>query len=279
MKGKMVIPVIGLMLAMGNPAMAHPEEDKSVAQKVTEARLEGQLWTAYSLNRHLNPFELSVEVEGNTAILSGDVEDPVQKELAEQIALGTNGIEDVDNRIAVVQEPDAKKDSDDDGRSFGDRVGDLNTTARIKSKLLWNRETSGFSIDVSTKDGHVILEGKADSEAGKDLAGRLATNTEGVRGVDNRIVVDPGAGSEVAGRAENAGNAISDGWITTKVKSTLLFSSNVSGRSIDVDTKDGVVRLTGKVATGAEKDLAVKLAENIRGVSEVDASGLSVAAS
>lgn len=279
MKGKMMIPVIGLMLAVGNPATAHPEEDKSVAQKVTEARLEGQLWTAYSLNRHLNPFDLSVEVEGGTAILSGDVEDPVQRELAAEIAQGTDGIEDVDNRIEVVQDPEVNQRADDDGRSFGDRVSDLNVTARIKSKLLWNRETSGFSIDVATKDGHVVLEGKADSEAGKDLAGRLAANTEGVRAVDNRIVVEPESGSGIAGRAENVGDAISDGWITTRVKSTLLFSSNVSGRDIDVDTENGVVTLKGQVASGAEKDLAVKLTEDIRGVTEVDASGLSVAAS
>lgn len=279
MKGKTMIPVIVLMLAMGNPAMAHPDEDKSVARKVNEARLEGQLWTAYSLNRHLNPFDLSVEVESDTAILSGDVEDPVQKELAARIARGIDGIENVDNRIAVIQEPEIEKGSNDDGQSFGDRVSDLNITARIKSKLLWNRETSGFSVNVATRDGHVVLEGKADSEAGKELAGRLASDTEGVRGVDNRIVVEPESESGVASRARDAGAAISDGWITTRVKSTLLFSSNVSGRDIDVDTEDGVVRLKGQVASGAEKDLAVKLTEDIRGVAEVDASGLSVAAS
>ena len=46
-----------------------------------------------------------------------------------------------------------------------------------------------------------------------------------------------------------------DGWITTKVKSTLLYSSNVDGSDIKVDTKNGVVTLSGKVDTGAERAL------------------------
>lgn len=276
MNRKVIIPVVVLMFAMFSPVLASDEDDKSVGQKLTEARLEGQLWATYSLNRHLNPFDLEVEVDGDTAILAGEVENNVQKDLAAQIAMGTDGIENVDNRIEVTEDLELSRESGYDERGFGDRVSDLNTTARVKSKLLWNRNTSGFSVNVSTEDGHVVLEGKADSEAGKDLAGRLATNTEGVKGVSNRIVVEPESESEIAEESREAGSAVSDGWITTKVKSTLLFSSNVSGTDIDVDTEDGVVRLHGHVATASEKDLAVKLAEEIRGVVRVDASGLEV---
>lgn len=276
MNSKVMIPVIVLMFALGSPVLANDEDGKSVGQKLTEARLEGQLWATYSLNRHLNPFDLDVEVDGETAILAGKVEDPVQKDLAAQIALGTDGIEDVDNRIEVDQDIEVSRESGYEERGFGDRVSDLNTTARVKSKLLWNRNTSGFSANVSTKDGHVVLEGKADSEAGKDLAGRLAANTEGVKGVSNRIVVEPESESEIAEKSRETGSAVSDGWITAKVKSTLLFSSNVSGTDINVDTEDGVVRLKGHVASAAEKDLAVKLSEDIRGVTRVDASGLKV---
>lgn len=274
MNRKMMMPLVVLMLAVGHPALADQEEDKSVGQKLSEARLEGQLWATYSLNRHLNPFDLDVEIDGKTAIIGGQVEDPVQKELASEIALGIGGIDEVDNRIKVVQDLPTKRGSDDEERGFGDRVSDLNTTARVKSKLLWNRNTSGFSVNVSTKDGHVLLEGTADSEAARDLAGRLASNTDGVRTVDNQINVDPNV--ETESRSRDAGDVISDSWITTKVKSTLVFSSNVSGTDIDVETKDGVVSLKGHVASAAEKELAVKLAEDVRGVESVDAGGLEV---
>lgn len=270
------IPAMALMLAVGGTAAAHEEGDESLAQQLNEARLEGQLWTTYSLNTHLNPFDIGVDVQGDTAVLTGEVEDPVQKDLAAEIALGTDGIEDVDNRIRVVTSAGAdRQEAEDDERGFGDRVSDLTTTATIKSKLLWNRNTSGFKVNVSTKNGHVLLEGEADSEASKELAGRLAANTDGVHDVDNRLTVNPDI--EDGDKDERSvADSVSDGWITTKVKSTLLFSSNVSGTDINVDTKDGVVTLKGAVASGSEKELAVKLAEDVRGVVRVDASRLEV---
>jgi osmotically-inducible protein OsmY len=68
---------------------------------------------------------------------------------------------------------------------------------------------------------------------------------------------------------------MSDNWITTKVKSTFMFSTNVRGSDIDVSTKDGIVTLTGKVHSGAERDLAVELANNVRGVKSVQSKGLT----
>jgi osmotically-inducible protein OsmY len=73
-----------------------------------------------------------------------------------------------------------------------------------------------------------------------------------------------------------ASHDVADGWITTKVKSTLLYSSNVDGSDIHVDTKNGVVTLSGKVETGAERSLAIELAKNVRGVKSVHSVGLKV---
>mgnify|MGYP002143824622 CR=1 FL=1 len=67
----------------------------------------------------------------------------------------------------------------------------------------------------------------------------------------------------------------SDTWITTKVKSTLLYSSNVKGSDVEVTTKGGVVTLGGKLGSGAERALAVELADNVRGVKAVNAKGLT----
>ena len=72
-----------------------------------------------------------------------------------------------------------------------------------------------------------------------------------------------------------AGREIADSWITTKVKSTLLYSSNVKGSDVEVSTKAGVVTLSGKLGSGAERALAVELADNVRGVKAVSAKGLT----
>ena len=69
-----------------------------------------------------------------------------------------------------------------------------------------------------------------------------------------------------------------DTWITTKVKADLLASSNVPGTEIKVETVNGVVSLSGAVATQAEKDKAVNTAKGIKGVTRVDAAALKVSA-
>lgn len=70
---------------------------------------------------------------------------------------------------------------------------------------------------------------------------------------------------------------VSDTWITTKVKSDLMVSDNVPGTEVKVETVNGVVSLSGTVATKAEHDKAITKAKAIKGVKSVDASGLKVA--
>ncbi|MNP74051.1 Osmotically-inducible protein Y precursor [compost metagenome] len=73
---------------------------------------------------------------------------------------------------------------------------------------------------------------------------------------------------------EQARDDVADSWITTKVKSTLMYSSNVSGSAISVSTNGGIVTLSGLVASGVERDLAIELAQNVRGVKSVRSSEL-----
>ena len=70
---------------------------------------------------------------------------------------------------------------------------------------------------------------------------------------------------------------VTDTWITTKVKSDLLTSKNVPGTEVKVETVNGVVSLSGTVATQAEHDKAVMKTKAIKGVKSVDASALKVA--
>lgn len=184
---------IGLLLGLlliGLPALAGDNDNEKVSE-LTEARMEGQLWATFALNRHLDPFHLTVDVDNDIATLEGEVDETAKKELAEQIALSVDGIDRVENKVQVNQKLAASSPpADGDGkRSFGDRVSDATTTATIKSKLLWNQSTSGLSINVDTENGVVELEGEADSEASRDLAEQLAINTDDVVDVINNIKV------------------------------------------------------------------------------------------
>ena len=264
---------IASSIALSVPALA----SDSMSASLKDARMEGQIIGAYALNRHLNPFTLSVDVEGHTATLTGSVSEAIDKDLAGQIALGVDGVDKVDNRIEV--DAHTKKKADGNHRDFGDVVSDATVTASVKSKLLWNEYTNGLDIDVDTKNGVVTLNGTAHSSESRELAGRLAENTQGVRDVENNLKV-VATKADTASKAKKdmheAGDVISDSWITSKVKTSLLFSKNVSGSDIDVTTRDGVVTLVGKVDSGAERDLAIEVTKDIRGVKSVKAGGLRV---
>lgn len=282
------------------PGEGANEPQPKTEPTVADARREAQIWTSYAFNPHLRASDISVEVRGDRAFLTGTVDEGVDKELAGQIAKGVDGIAKVDNRLVVDADYQPKpRDPADTDRDFATRVEDATITASVKSKLLWNDHTDGLEIDVDTVGGRVTLSGTADTAQAKDIATRLARNTDGVIGVDNKLTLDTNRATAAVGEADDADDArvaaggrdvdgdgdadpaqaeVSDGWISTKVKSTLLLSRWVDGMDIDVDTKAGAVKLTGNADSVAERDLAVELAQNIRGVKSVDASALKVGA-
>jgi osmotically-inducible protein OsmY len=69
--------------------------------------------------------------------------------------------------------------------------------------------------------------------------------------------------------AQKTAEVATDAAITTAVKTKLLADTTVGGLKIDVDTKDGVVTLTGRVHSGAEKTEAMRLARETSGVKRV----------
>lgn len=275
---------LALALASGT-AMAGTSCDKDPSDKahmqsqdISEARLESQILTTYSLNSSLRANDLQVSVEEGKATLSGTVEEDVSKELANAIALGVTGIDSVDNQIEVEADyaPAARTSQD---RNFGEVVEDAAITAAVKSKLLWSKNTEGLEMDVDTTSGKVTLSGAAESDASKALAANTAANTRGVVSVDNRLVVNSIQAADkatTADFAQDGSTEISDGWITTKVNSTFMYSTSVESNNIDVSTDNGVVTLTGKVDNNAERVEAIALAGNIRGVKSVDAKELKL---
>lgn len=69
---------------------------------------------------------------------------------------------------------------------------------------------------------------------------------------------------------------VDDAWITTKVKSEFATTSEIPASKISVDTREGMVRLTGTVASNMDKNRAIQVAHNVKGVKSVDATGLTV---
>lgn len=73
--------------------------------------------------------------------------------------------------------------------STGEYIDDSAITAKVKAKLVKDKQTSALAIKVVTYKGVVQLSGFANSATEKMRAGELAESVSGVKSVENNISV------------------------------------------------------------------------------------------
>ena len=66
-----------------------------------------------------------------------------------------------------------------------------------------------------------------------------------------------------------------DTWITTKVKAELMATKGIPSTEITVTTTNGNVTLSGVVETKAQVQKAIAVAQDVKGVHNVDSVALS----
>ena len=148
---------------------------------------------------------------------------------------------------------------------------DAGITTAVKSRFASDDVVKAYQIDVDTDEGVVTLTGAVETPDVKTQAISLAHDTEGVVDVVDRLTVSPSArlDNDVEEAISDAADATSDAAVTAAVKSKMLVDTTVGGLQVDVDTRDGVVTLTGTVASAAERDRAIALARDTDGVLKV----------
>jgi hyperosmotically inducible protein len=80
----------------------------------------------------------------------------------------------------------------------------------------------------------------------------------------------PGQKPTTQPRTESKGNPVTDAWITMKIHSQFIPENALEDSNIDVDTQNGVVTLTGTVASAAGRTRAVEIAKATDGVKNVN---------
>jgi len=114
------------------------------------------------------------------------------------------------------------------------------------------------AIKIQSAGGAVVLTGTVAEESHKSMAENTVANLPGVKSVDNQLKIN---GEQPVEH--------SDAWITTKVKTALLFHRNVNATGTTVYTKDGIVTLQGEASSIAQKELTTEYAKDINNVKEV----------
>jgi hyperosmotically inducible protein len=62
---------------------------------------------------------------------------------------------------------------------------------QVRMRLAGDADVKGGALEVSVKDGEVVIKGRVDTEKGKSKATRLAKKVKGVKSVDNELSVGP----------------------------------------------------------------------------------------
>ena len=185
---------------------------------------------------------------------------------------------------------------------------DAGITSAVKSKMAADDTVKASEINVDTHNHVVTLNGTVGSKAERERAVMIARNTKGVNSVIDDLRVGPVATSGTFDRdrngdrdrdysesakqtgrdakektestahdakvksehaTEKTGEVLSDAAITSTIKTKFLAESGVPGTTINVDTNNHVVTLTGTVKSKAEAAKAVTIARETKGVKRV----------
>lgn len=218
----------------------------------TDERIESSAKQSYVFKTYLKNDVVKIQSRDGIVTLTGNVAEESHKALAKETVSSLPGVKSVDNQLEFKGNLPAEK-------------SDGWLSMQVKTLLLFKRNVSGIKTQVSVKEGIVTLKGEAANQAQKDLAGEYAKDVEGVKGVKNEMTV----AKALSGSEQTLSEKVDDASITAQIKIALLTHHSTSAFKTGVETNNGVVTLSGKATSGAGKDMATKVADDVNGVKKV----------
>jgi osmotically-inducible protein OsmY len=193
--GKMTAAVTMMALAFVAPTAARAAETgksttESMKTTVSDSWITAKTKIALFADSRVPGSAVSVETKDQMVYLRGKVEDDAQKQAAEEIARGIDGVQAVRNELQVVP-GSAKKVVE---------AKDDEITRQVKSRFQSDAKLK--SVSVRTDNGVVTLEGKLPSINDSARASQMAREVPGVRAVRNDTTYDnPKISQELGGPA------------------------------------------------------------------------------
>lgn len=236
------------LITAATPLMAA----SSLLASETDDRIESAAKNTYVFKTFLKDDAVKAESKDGVVTLTGTVAQPFHKSLAEDTVANLPAVTSVDNQLKLSDESLAEK-------------ADQQLAGKVKTLLFLHRNVNGAATDV-TADGDVVtLKGVAASEAQKDLTTEYAEDVVGVKSVNNEMTIAEAKADESRTILE----AIDDASITAQIKGSLLTHGSTSALHTGIETRDGVVTVSGIASNEAEKNLVSKLSADINGVVSV----------
>lgn len=174
------------------------DTDNKWEKGAKDAWIDGKAEATLLFNGNLDSFDINTDVKNGNVVLTGRVDNSVEKKLAEELVANIDGVVSVENSLTIVEQHNVDDDemvssmSDDveDGVDEGtSELTDAKIATVIKTRLLLDSDISGFDIDVDVEAGYVSLTGDVDSDAERQLALEIAKNASDVIEVKDNLRV------------------------------------------------------------------------------------------
>ena len=279
---------------------AQPRSDQPVSDSVITTKVKA----LYAKDKDVSFRTVEVKTVNGVVHLSGTAKSKAEADKAASMARDVEGVKSVTNEIRIAtasapertsdrdraadrpaDRPSTAKRSDPDRPSTAKRsdqpIDDSVITTKVKADLAKDKQVRGRDIEVKTVNGVVELTGTARTKGEASKAASIARKVKGVTSVKNDIQVAAASASAPAAErapardrdrpttAKASDQPVSDSVITTKVKALYATDKDVSFRTVEVKTVNGVVHLGGTAKSKEEAAKAASLARDVDGVKSV----------
>ena len=208
---------------------------------MSDEQLQADVMDELSWEPRVDSKAVAVSVHDGVVTLRGTVGTPRERHEARKAA------ERVFGALWVVNDIDVRlldEDRRDDAELRGDVLHALTLNALVP-----------MTVDAHVKDGVVTLDGSVSWQFERDEAEKLVANVPGVTGVRDEI--------ELTGPRPDAPE------VRQAIEKAFRRNAKLDADSIEVETTNGAVSLTGTVRSWSEHDAALAAAWAAPGVSQV----------
>jgi osmotically-inducible protein OsmY len=181
-------------------------------------------------------------VKNGIVTLTGRVPSYAQKLAAARATAGVAGVKAVVNELQVGLPP-------------ADQRTDEEVARAVANALISHVSVPPNRVKAVVSNGWVTLEGTVEWHYQRQAAEEAVRHLRGVKGVINRVVVQPAVTADV---------------VKAQIEAALKRSAELDARRITVETQGDTIILRGSVRSRAEREAAERAAWAAPGVAQVE---------
>ena len=160
-----------------------------VTTEPADARITSAIQSKYFLDDRIKGRHINVTSSGGVVTLNGEVGDETERAQALLLARTTDGVTRVEDGLTIAAAAPASTATAAATVTAAPPRADEALSARVQSQFMSDATINASAIEVTAKNGVVLLQGTVPSAAAKQRALTLARGTDGVVQVVDRIRV------------------------------------------------------------------------------------------